>query len=43
MSFMMIMTQKLATGKMTQVTAASLGMQIAVFLVPLHSIETISM
>jgi hypothetical protein len=35
MSFMTIMKQKLATGKMTQVTAASMSMQIAAFLVSL--------
>jgi hypothetical protein len=40
---MMIMMQKLATGMMTQVTAASLGTQIAVFLMSLYSIGNASM
>jgi len=43
MSFMMIMMQKFVTGTMTQFTAASLGIQIAVFLMCLYSIGNTSM
>jgi len=40
---MTIMMQNFATGKMTQVTAAYLGAQIAVFLMSLYSIGNTSM
>jgi len=42
MSFMTVMMQEFATGTVTQVTAATLGTQIAVFLMSLYSIGNIS-